>query len=829
MSQIDDTNKMDGRLLNLIDLADGKGIKLSLPSVVKLMEMGLKIEDFEAVDEARIGNVRANTKKIILELLSMMSQEERKAVEEGESLYSLVMTDGGLSENTVRNLLHPAGIRRQDVEGMDYDTFKELTGGSERLAIYTKLMSSFKVAGGTPTVVSRKVELSTRRLNQVEKELMLRYDEMPDHAPIRVWVEKTGLTEDEIEVGIHRLVSRELLEFTDGWITKRARSLEEIMSENVEEVHKSMLRMRLNGTTLQEIGDHHGITRERIRQIILKELSSIPLTHVIEARRTKYFYENYDLDVHFFEEVLLEKRDVYHFLIEKCKRGTFNKREIYHILDADEKKRLLLSESLFEDADGNAVPLSKMGVVETYFSREGRDQAHIEVHHRRYLEFINRVFEGRDVIQEEYEISERSFEAIAGRIAGCLQSAKRNLRYFELDPVLEEEENIGELLRLEDGVYSARLVFNRHMEYFNTLDIRDYHELHNIIRGNLKLDFIKMRRMPEFSIGVPDKIEWLLLLIDEMGPIHLEEFILRLEEQYGLHAPSTRSLIQAELPEFITSQNELLHDFPELSQREMEFIAGALEDDIYTVAELLERHKSLDDFQHLYLNNRTLHKIGYMLSGGFVVRREIGSAEKYFRHRLLENDYFHSNRQSAVQNTQSYWKVLSDLQSSFDLFRIEEDLYMNISVLEKAGIQKTELAEFRTIVVEHFSGGRYYTAKNIREEIVHPVLDLGFDDIFYVHICRSDDSVKSISIASGIILYQSDERRNLTDFLKMIITDGEDIDVSVRRIEEDYGLRIDHSKVIEKVRGGGMYYSAEMKRIYMDKGRFLDMIYAEKG
>lgn len=836
MSRIDDTNKMDERLLNLIDFADSKGIKLSLPSVVKLMEMGLKLEDFEDMTGMRIENVRANIKRTILEMFSMMNSEERDALEDGESLYRLVMTDGGLSENTVRNLLHPSGIRRQDLDGMDYETFKDLTGGSERLAIYKKLMSSFEAIGGegvgsplvVPLVGRTKGELSKRRSNQVEKELLTHYDDIIDHAPLHVWMEKTGLLEHEIEYGIRRLVSRGMVEFVDGWVTKRSRPIDELISVTDEEIHKQMLCMRLSGMTLQEIGTHHGITRERVRKIVLKELVNIPLTHVAEARRTKYFYENYDLDARFFEEVLLEKQEVYHFLQEKCQRGTSDKRETYHILRPEEKKRLLLSEELFEDADGNASPLSKMSVVEAYFSREGRDKAHIEVHHRRYLEFIDGVFEGRDAIREEYELPERSFESIAGRIEGCLQSAKRNLRYFDLSPVLEEEDNIREILRLEDGIYSSRLVYELHEEYFKALDVQDYHELHNIMRDNLELDFIDMRRMPEFSIGVPDKIEWLLLLIDELGPIHLEEFIILMEDRYGLHVPSTRSLIQMELPEFITPQNMLIHDFPDVSQEGMEFITKVLDEDIYTVSELVTRHKSTKDFQHLYLNNRTLHKIGYMLSGGFVVRREIGSAEKYFRRHLLENDYFHGDRKSAVQNTQSFWKVVSDLQSSFDLFRIEDNIYMSMAVLERAGILKSQLAEFRTLVVEHFSGGRYYTVENIREEIKHPILELGFDDVFYERICRSHDDVRSISLAAGAILYQSDEKRNLTDFLKTMVTDGIDIELLIRRIEDDYGLRIEHAKVIEKLRGGGMYYSLEMRRIYTDKGSFLDMVYAER-
>ncbi|KOP31395.1 hypothetical protein ADM98_00655 [Exiguobacterium sp. BMC-KP] len=508
------------------------------------------------------------------------------------------------------------------------------------------------------------------------------------------------------------------------------------------------------------------MTRERVRQILEKVVSGIPLTNIIEARRMRYLFESYELDYVFFETVLGERKETYHFLSEKCSEGTSSKRKIYSFLQSEQRQRMLLSEGLYENLEGQAVTMTKSGMVEKYYALEGREMEHVSIHHRRYLAYIEEVLRDQEGALGTFRLSERAFEGVSDRIEGCIQSAGRKVRYLDIRPILEERDVIESLFVLDPGIYNARLIYDVHADYFWSLDIRTHHELHNILKDNLKIDAIQMRRMPEFGVMVTDKLEWLVGLIDEMGPIPLETFLLRVEEAYGLSISSTRSLIQMELSDYITAQNELAHEIPELTEGEEAFIRSVLVQDIYTAQELIEKHSvTVADFQHRYLNKRNLSVVGYDLRRGFVLRKGLGSGEAYFRRLLLSEDYFRWDRRSNVQNTQSFWKTLLDLQEDLDLFRIEEDVYMSISVLERAGVAKKTVADFRERVGAHFSGGRYYTMKTIREEVEHPILNLGFEDVFYERICRSDAEVRFIQTPSGHVFYQAGERRNQADFI----------------------------------------------------------------
>ena len=830
MSYEKDDKKVDMRMLRVLDLADERGVKLSMPSVVKVMEEGYTLEDFLAGEEERLSAVRANTRRSILGLLDNMDSEDLARLEGGKSLYRLALTDGGVSEQIVRNLLHPSGLSYEQLEGLDYETFRRMTGGGERHATFAKLTRSFQADGGAWEVrgVERDVrprKIGTRQLNQIEKDLTSLYDEMADHATLHGWATSAGIGDDEARAGLERLMRNGLLDLEDARVVKRTRSLRDAL-DSVPESQRTILARRLSGMTLQEVGEVHGITRERVRQVVRKAILGIPLTHVVEARRVRYLYENFDLDADFFENVLLEAPEIFHYMSEKREKGTGEKRQVYPLLRLDERKRMLLSEGLYENLEGQAVTMTKSGMVEKYYALEGREMEHVSIHHRRYLAYIEEVLREQEEALGTFRLSERAFEGVSDRIEGCIQSAGRKIRYLDIRPILEERDVIESFFVLDPGIYNARLIYDVHADYFRSLDIRTHHELHNILKDNLKIDAIQMRRMPEFGVMVTDKLEWLVGLIDEMGPIPLETFLLRVEEAYGLSISSTRSLIQMELSDYITAQNELAHDIPELTEGKEAFIRSVLVQDIYTAQELIEKHSAtVADFQHRYLNKRNLSVVGYDLRRGFVLRKGLGSGEAYFRRLLLSEDYFRWDRRSNVQNTQSFWKTLLDLQEDLDLFRIEEDVYMNISVLERAGVAKKTVADFRERVGAHFSGGRYYTMKTIREEIEHPILDLGFEDVFYERICRSDAEVRFIQTPSGHVFYQAGERRNQADFIGHSVTDDIHIDALLSSIEQTYGIRFEKWKVIEKVNASGMYYSPEMERVYLDKRSFLDSIY----
>lgn len=254
------------------------------------------------------------------------------------------------------------------------------------------------------------------------------------------------------------------------------------------------------------------------------------------------------------------------------------------------------------------------------------------------------------------------------------------------------------------------------------------------------------------------------------------------------------------------------------------FMTGVLFEDVHLEADLVRQNRSIQDFRYKYLNERSLKEKGYVRDGRFLVRREIGTVDKYFKTYLLKNDYFQSDY-SGVQETREFKKVIIRLQNNLELLRIEDNLYMNISVFERNGVTRDELREFLNLVADMFEEEKYYTVKNLQNHFSHKVFDLGFDEIFYERLWRTHPKIRYIALNGKDIFYQGSRKRALVDFINDQIVDDIELDDFLSIVQEKYGISLEPRTVIEKVRTSGLYYVPETRKIYIDKEKFFDDLY----
>lgn len=255
-----------------------------------------------------------------------------------------------------------------------------------------------------------------------------------------------------------------------------------------------------------------------------------------------------------------------------------------------------------------------------------------------------------------------------------------------------------------------------------------------------------------------------------------------------------------------------------------EFMAGVLFEDVHLEEDLVRQNQSIQDFQYKYLNERSLKKKGYVREGRFLIRHEIGTIDKYFKTFLLKNDYFKSDY-SSIEETREFKRVIIRLQNNIELLRIEDNLYMNISVFERNGVTRDELREFLNLVVDEFEEEKYYTVKNVQNHLSHKVLDLGFDEIFYERLYRTHPKIRYIALNGRDIFYQDSRKRFLIDFIDDQIEDDIELDDFLSIVQEKYGISLESRTVIEKVRASGLYYVPETRKIYVDKDKFFDDLY----
>ncbi|WP_410503347.1 hypothetical protein RIF24_16535 (plasmid) [Exiguobacterium acetylicum] len=862
-SETTSVKHIDGRLLCLADFAVEKGHNVSFRLLARMMESGVTLE---AINRRKVQKEiwpNQTIRKSIKALLADLNPQEIASLDDMTSLYHLVLAEGGMSEYIVKNILIPSRIRFKDLGGMSYETFKRLTGGVERSSVYKRVMSAYESYVGHERRVgdSKVVESSGRNvppdcpgenhgekreiplmghvgktgdridLKTIVRRLIFVYDQMEEEDSYRSWYDAAGMTAKEVMRGLRRLEKLKYISISDFEVIKRFRSLDEFMETMEEGQGKLFLKKRLSGMSAADIAKEQGKSRQRISQVLDEVLAKIPVTHIKEARRTIDIFREYAVDQEFFTEVLLEKKETFHLLKLKCKKeqtrdgGNKSKVDCLNQLLPDQRIRFLHAESLFEDENGDVVKMTKRNLIKKYFYVHGRDSDSTKNHHVRYLEFLDEELHGKKSVIEEYGISLHNFENIIAESSYCIHSYDQNVRYFEVNRIVEERANLEKLFMLPRGIYSTSFVYDMNEFYFRSLDIRDHHELHNVLKHMLDLDFIKIRRIPEFAIGVEDKIKWFIRLIKKLSPITLDAFINHLEQNFGLHGPSTRTRLLTELPEYVTPERKLIHVSAKPATIHKNFLKRILVDDIYIAKDLIDGFPVLKSSGNLYLNKKMLKSVGYVLSGGFIVRKEIGSGESYYRNLLMKNQYFTLD-ESPLLKTRSFWKTVSELQSRLDLLQIGKNHYMNISVLEKIGIAKSDLIDFQKIVSRSFSDERYFTVKNIHEQVPHKILELGFDDIFYERLCRAHEGIRYIPSATGDIFYRGEHVKNLTDFVRDCIIDGMSVDQLLSFVTQEFGISLDPNKTIEKIRLGGAHYVPETRRIHFDKRGFFERLYA---
>ena len=85
---------------------------------------------------------------------------------------------------------------------------------------------------------------------------------------------------------------------------------------------RKILQARLNGKTLQEIGDQYDITRERVRQLMNKALKKKPY---LREDKYAYIYNHYDFSLEDFILAFDEPTETYYYLEMICQTNRAKK------------------------------------------------------------------------------------------------------------------------------------------------------------------------------------------------------------------------------------------------------------------------------------------------------------------------------------------------------------------------------------------------------------------------------------------------------------------------------------------------------------------------
>ncbi|GEM_PF-6135273 len=842
-------------IFGIIDLLERFDIEVTPADAVALLKKGIFIDDLLSKKGKSLPGVPVSVRRALIVLQSVMGDKEIKDMCKTRTLYHLLLPETELLVSDIR-LMMEAGLTYEDLQGLDFESFEEVTGGGRRQSVYERVMRAYNIFEGyKPALISvyenvtnvdsiKEDKVDTKkgdkthavtatarkkhRKGLVHFFYQTMYDRLADVFSIEDIMSEIDSTGSEVTDLLEELSNSTFLTPTqDGLFKKRTRMLKSILSSELP--YMDLLRQRLEkGLTPHEIARLSGIQPRFVIRKLREALDMIPVTSVKEGKRYLKRFVRFDIPEDIFVEVFAEPPMVHRFLALKVRMGSDDVMDLYNRLDDVQRYRFRSYLSVIVGRDGSISPATKTNVFEHVLWLHRDDTARpIREWKDIYDRYILEEFDVRTVDRLLADV--KSLSAIASRSNIIIPSAGRRLRFYDCSMMTQRRlQKLRGLLRLEPGFYSTEHIFRLSPDLMDELDCKDHEELHYIIRKYIEMSNVTPGRQPEIAIGKMGKTEWLKKMIRQNAPIGLDAFVMLVQRRFGLSPISVKQVLRRELPDYLAPDGTIGHSMSLLTKREAAWFSRRLTKEVYTHEELEQAFNHIENFTSRYLNSGALEKVGFVNRGGLVVRAGYPSAEAYFQELLTREDFF-SVPSSPAFKTVPFKRVIKRLEDGHDIFRFDDNTYIHIARLRKIGINKGMVRGFMRQVVDAATGvgTGYFTFASIREFLDSPILELGLEDIFFEGLLHTQPRLSSIRTGNGDIFYIGRDKRTFGRFLLELLpeTDGVDVNTIREEILETYHLEFDRNAIVSNVRGRGGYFSPDTGKLYRGKELFLNSIF----
>ncbi|HEM3868465.1 TPA: hypothetical protein U1V35_001623 [Streptococcus suis] len=583
---------------------------------------------------------------------------------------------------------------------------------------------------------------------------------------------------------------------------------------------KEIFILKLNGLTLQEIGDRYNLTRERVRQRIKKVLSKLPL--ISEVEEYEDVFCKYEITKDLFERVFNADVRVYELLNLVCKKGKldFDEYIINNDYDSEikdfvlrKKRKILISDKVRRATKVNALEEVLKDNINTqaFFTPE-------EIWYL-YNEYV------RDY--QNLRISNlRSLLALADRSLHIIKSLNKGYRYFHYENTIEISDKLIDLFKdLELGPYNMDFIYSSNYEFLSSIGFNDGSELHNfLLKSGIKIPFVNLGRNPEFVYGPKSKKEYLLNEIMLNSGKSFDKFVNELNNRFGLQKNSIASYLWTEFPEYL--QNGMIifdkEDYSLLKEK----LGIYLTEGIYIKDDFIKILKDKLDFKDI--TPKLIFDLGFLDRGALIISNKYKSAKDALKNKILENKLFTPD-ENPIYKTNDYYSTLYSLEKEFRVLKVGESCYLNTDILYNRDFSFEVLSSFIGKVEQFVNDGTYFTIRQLLDSgFRHNILDYGFELITMDRLIGFSDKVTSVNM-SFPTLYFKGEKRTMTDFLvdQLLEVGKIGIEDFTDDLNQKYSLNLDEDNVKYRLLEHGVFYSQELGKLYIYKDDYLDEVYGK--
>lgn len=535
--------------------------------------------------------------------------------------------------------------------------------------------------------------------------------------------------------------------------------------------NEEIILRRIQGENLQTIGDSCGLTRERVRQILVKTVKKYPLMYEDFFREP---YEYFKFSKEEFSNAFPSCGESgYEYLFIKYKKGnkdiTPDSVSGYTGLFCERMKDFLDEELLKQDK--RTVSKTDM-IYRVLFSNSDRSMS-LEEFEKEYYNYI----EQKGYPRERLVINLRTVTNYL-RNAKYIVFDKNNLvRYCEAEPKIIWD--IIDFSQYQNLVISAELIFRDYGELMEELDIRDGYELFYIIKSSLEfwdssLFEINCRRVPVIVIGDGNEERQALQLLKKISPIDFLGYYEAYEENFGVRkesAPGNLTITKA----LSNYYNEGIYaiDVPVIDERDVMPFIKALSIKNFWLLDDLEKeftkiciHSSADAF-----NSAAFKRIGYSLNMGYAYSDKYSSVIKYFDEEIFSTSILDlNNLDRKLVNLSVFGSTLYKKKMILEYIEVAPKVLMTLPEIERVyGITEDDIIVLQDWILN--CDEKYFNAHSVWDKLKEDGLAEKLQNNEWMCTCifRQQELIFSLQVGGGIILSKDSGELNVALICKWLI------------------------------------------------------------
>lgn len=620
----------------------------------------------------------------------------------------------------------------------------------------------------------------------------------------------------DLSILLENFLNKKILKKEDSNYSLVKPRLKEELDKIKDQNHKDIILKKLTGRTLESIGSEYNVTRERIRQIIQKEIKKFVITR--EEEKYKEIFETYNFDCDLFCEFFNVNDYVYYYLREKYKMGDTEPSELIDSWNLDKRQLAILKRKYnLITYKGENIVVKKINILNAILKQSEKAMEYSEI-----MSEYNKIIEINNLdIDLISEADFRNIDSILNRSNYVLCDVGRYYRYYDIDALDEEDVNaLQKMLDVEPGDYSSEFFFNSNELLMKNIDIKNEYELHNLLRkyiGNYN-GKITYSRMPDIFIDCDDKNAFVDNLIHELSPISLDEFVDYVYQNYGHKNNTFRALLVSNFSKYITN-GQIISECPEFTEEQMNILNEKLTEDIYsiiTIKELLTDLFDVNDFK--LINNLNMSKLGYKLRGNYIMKSSISNLEGYLRNIILNSDYYEIKPEMKKIGS-TFSSYLYKFIYNLDLFEIDNEKYITIKKLNELGISKENIKEFINEIEKVISDKEYFNLYTLdKDNFLTNLKQYNFPDCFYETIISAIPNVKTFTVKNNVVFIKTDEQATREKFINSFVTKNK---IFVSEIKKDiltkYNIDLYEYYIKEFIDKKKFYFDNSIDCVYKSK------------